>query len=42
MSEIKDGLLALSSFPDATPTYIVDQAIDFSKNAGCSSLGDHV
>jgi nucleotide-binding universal stress UspA family protein len=34
MNEIRDGLLALSSFPDATPTYIVDQAIDFSKILG--------
>lgn len=34
MSEIRDALLVLSSFPDATPTYIVDQAIDFSKMLG--------
>ena len=34
MTEIRDSLLALTSYPDATPDYIVDQAVDFSKLMG--------
>lgn len=34
MTKIEDSLLALTSYPDATPDYIVDQAVDFSKLMG--------
>lgn len=34
MTEFKDSLLALTSYPDPTPDYIVDQAADFSKLMG--------
>jgi len=34
MAKIRDGLLPLTSYPDATPDYIVDQAVDFSKLMG--------
>ena len=34
MAEFKDCLLALTSYPDSTPDYIVDQAVDISRQLG--------
>lgn len=34
MAEFKDNLLVLTSFPDPTPDYIVDQAVGFSQLIG--------
>ncbi len=42
MTEFKDSLLALTSYPDPTPDYIVDQAADFSKLMGARTLYTHI